>query len=102
MKKILNTFYKSKIFIAVISSFVALSCNEFLDVDTDTDSPTVAATTELLTNIQLGLSSTNDFDLYSGNILITYTHQFTFREEQDQYGAKADNINMNNEWETLI
>ncbi|WP_298369809.1 SusD/RagB family nutrient-binding outer membrane lipoprotein [uncultured Lutibacter sp.] len=99
MKKILNTFYKSKIFIAVISSFVALSCNEFLDVDTDTDSPTVAATTELLTNIQLGLSSTNDFDLYSGNILITYTHQFTFREEQDQYGAKADNINMNNEWD---
>ncbi len=78
-----------------------LGCEKYLDVDTDTDSPTTAPLGQLLTNIEVGVSTTTDFRLWSGDILQVYTHQFTAREEQDQYGTKADNINVNNDWDII-
>ena len=66
MKKILNTIFYSKFFIALIGSFIVLSCNEFLDVDTDTDSPTVAPIAELLPGVQLGVANQSDFGNYLG------------------------------------
>lgn len=99
MKKILYKFNMSKFIIALMVTALVSSCQTYLDVDTDTDSPTVAPISELLPNIQIGLSSTNDFQNYSANMLSAYTHQMTFREDQDQYGTKPGDINMNNEWD---
>lgn len=101
MKKTIVTFRHSKLIILFIASLFVLSCNEYLDVDTDTDNPTVAPSNQLLPNIQLGVTNSNDYNFYSADILSVYTHQFCAREEQDQYGAKADNILMNNEWNNI-
>ncbi len=101
MKKILNTNFYSKFFIALIGSFIVLSCDEYLDVDTDYDSPTVAPSAEILPNIQVGFSSQSEWNFFSANILSTFTHQSTFREDQDQYGTKADNTSLNNEWNSV-
>lgn len=76
-----------------------LGCEKYLDVDTDTDSPTTAPLGQLLTNIQVGVGTSVDFRLWSGDMLQVYTHQFTAREEQDQYGTKADNVLLNNDWD---
>ncbi len=78
-----------------------ISCEKYLDVDTDTDSPTTAPLGQLMTNIDIAVANTLDFRLWSGDMLSVYTHQFTAREEQDQYGTKADNINLNNDWDTI-
>ncbi|MEO1011741.1 MAG: SusD/RagB family nutrient-binding outer membrane lipoprotein [Bacteroidota bacterium] len=73
-------------------------CEKYLDVDEDTDAPITAPLNQLLTGIDRGVAQLADFRLWSGDILQVYTHQFTAREEQDQYGARADNINANNDW----
>ena len=83
----------------VLSAIFLLSaCDKYLDVDTDTDNPTTAPLSQLLTNIQLAVSNTGDFQFYSGDMLQVYTHQLCAREEQDQYGTKADNVLLNNDW----
>lgn len=102
MKNIIkNTFRKTKFFIALFFSLLVLSCSDYLDVDTDTDNPTVAPLNQLLTGIEINIGSVADFQFFSADILQVYTHQFTAREEQDQYGAKADNILMNNDWNNV-
>ena len=76
-----------------------ITCDEYLDVDTDTDNPTSAPLNQLLTNIEVNhIATLADFRIWSGDILQVYTHQFTAREEQDQYLAKADNVLMGNDW----
>ncbi len=102
MKNIIkNTFHKSKFLLACSILFLALSCSEYLDVDTDTDNPTVAPINQLLTGIEVNIGQVADFQFFSGDILQVYTHQFTAREEQDQYGTKADNILINNDWNNV-
>ncbi|WP_299245163.1 SusD/RagB family nutrient-binding outer membrane lipoprotein [uncultured Aquimarina sp.] len=96
-----NILYKWKFFIAISCSFMVLSCSDYLDVDTDTDNPTVASISQLLTGIEVNIGSVADFQFFSANILQVYTHQFTSRGEQDQYGTKADNILMNNDWNNV-
>lgn len=99
MKNIIkNKFHKSKLFIPFLFALLVFGCTEYLDVDTDEDNPTVAPLNQILTNIQLGINNTADWNNQPADILTVYTHQMTAREEQDQYGAKADNIIMNNEW----
>lgn len=78
-----------------------LSCNDYLDVNTDKDNPTTAPLNLLLTNTQVSLNNTTDFLNYSGSVLQVYTHQMTVREEQDQYGAKVNNTGIQNEWQNL-
>ena len=80
------------------TAMLFLSCSDYLDVDKDTDNPTIAPLSLLLTNIETSLDANGDFLNYTGNILQVYTHQMTVREEQDQYGTRVDNINMLNEW----
>lgn len=98
LKKIKNN--KSKIVLLFIS-MLFLSCNDYLDVNTDKDNPTTAPLNLLLTNTQVSLNNTTDFLEYSGSVLQVYTHQMTAREEQDQYGAKVNNTGMQNEWQNL-
>ena len=94
-KKINNN--KGK-FALLIASVFAISCSDFIDVDKDTDNPTVAPLNLLLTGTQVDLNDVTDFQNFTGTILSVYTHQGTSREEQDQYGTKSDNITMNNDW----
>lgn len=98
LKKIKNN--KSKIVLLFIP-MLFLSCNDYLDVNTDKDNPTIAPLNLLLTNTQVSLNNTTDFFDYSGSVLQVYTHQMTAREEQDQYGAKVNNTGMQNEWQNL-
>lgn len=98
MKKIFN----SKLGVALLFSAMAFTaCDNYLDVDTDEDSPTTAPLPLLLTSTQVNLNNVTDFQFYTGDILAVYTHQMVVREEQDQYGTKVDNILMRNEWENI-
>ncbi|MEL1240041.1 SusD/RagB family nutrient-binding outer membrane lipoprotein [Flavobacterium flavipallidum] len=75
-----------------------LSCENYLDVDTDKDYPTVAPLNFLLTNTQVSISAIGGYNDNMGRILSTYTHQFTSREDEDQYGVKVDDIPLENDW----
>lgn len=98
LKNIKNN--KTKV-VLLLTSILFLSCNDYLDVDTDKDNPTNAPLNLLLTNIEVNLNKVTDFQDYTGDILQVYTHQITVREEQDQYGAKVNNVNMQNDWDNL-
>lgn len=91
----------TKYFLSVIILLISLGCEQYLDVDTDTDNPTVAPLNQLLPNIEIATSSMVDYNFWSGDMLSVYTHQTVAREEQDQYGTKADNILLNNDWNNL-
>jgi len=96
MKLLKNTKYG----IAVLfTAMLFTGCDNYLDVNDDKDAPTKAPLNLLLTNTQRSLGATTDFQFYAGDILQVYTHQMVVREEQDQYGTKVDNINLNNEWD---
>lgn len=98
--KLLKKTKKNKIALLFIC-MLFLSCNDYLDVNTDKDNPTSAPLNFLLTSIEVNVNNTTDFLNYTGDILQVYTHQITVREEQDQYGAKVDNANMQNDWQNL-
>ncbi|GAA3602642.1 SusD/RagB family nutrient-binding outer membrane lipoprotein [Flavivirga amylovorans] len=72
-----------------------------MDVDTDTDNPTVAPINQLLPNIEITVALLADWNNFSGEVLGTQTHQGVSRSEQDQYGTKADNITLNNDWNNV-
>lgn len=78
-----------------------LSCSDFIDVDKDTDNPTNAPLSLLLTNIEVGVNDVTDYQFYTGTILSVYTHQMTSREEYDQYGMRVNNISLSNEWNNI-
>ncbi len=96
-----NTFHKSTFFVALALSFFFAGCSDYLDVNTDTDSPVVAPIHQLLPNVQLGVRNFNDFEFYSAEVLSVYVHQFTTREDPDQYGARPSNTFMSNEWNNV-
>ncbi|CAI8205903.1 MAG: Uncharacterised protein [Formosa sp. Hel1_33_131] len=88
-----------KIFLyLILFTSLLFDCSDYLDVDTDTDRPTTATLPQLLSQIGVQTGRINDFRLWSGDILQVYTHQLTAREDQDQYGANADDVLMNNDW----
>ena len=92
------TNYKKLILLFFFSASLLISCDDYLDVNTDTDNPTEAPLNQLLTNIEIGVGSAVDFNNLSGDNLATYMHQFTQREEADQYGVQAASIRLGNEW----
>lgn len=79
-------------------SLTLTSCEEYLDVDTDTDNPTEAPLNLLLTGIQVDMNNVSNFNGSAGSVLAVYTHQMSVREEEDQYGARVDNPGVSNEW----
>ena len=89
---------KHLVITGLLLAFSIVSCEDYLDVNTDTDNPTVAPINQLLTNVQLGVSSTTNFNNLTGDFLSVYTHQFTSREQGDQYGVTAASIVLQNEW----
>ncbi len=101
MKNIIYKWYVKHCLLLLFVAFAVTSCDQYLDVDTDTDSPTVAPLNQLLPQVQLTIGQMGDFNNLSGEIIQVYTHQLTAREEQDQYGSKAGNILMNNDWNNV-
>ncbi|MFD2727062.1 SusD/RagB family nutrient-binding outer membrane lipoprotein [Hyunsoonleella rubra] len=100
-----NSSFKKyfKYFLSALILSVTFGCDKYLDVDTDEDNPTVAPLNLLLTDIQYNtIANAGNFNFWSADLISVYTHQFTAREEQDQYGIKADNVNLNNEWENTF
>ncbi len=99
---IINKMFKMSFLLAISSLLiVCVSCDDYLDVDEDNDNPIIAPTGQLFTNVILTVGTMGDFRLYSGETLQVYTHQFVVREDPDQYGTKADDISVNNDWENL-
>jgi hypothetical protein len=101
MKPIIKIKNNTTKMIVLFSSLLFLSCNDYMDVNTDKDNPTTAPLNFLLTGTQADLNATTNFLNESGNVLQVYTHQMTAREEQDQYGAKVNNTGVQNEWQNL-
>ncbi|MDO5988433.1 SusD/RagB family nutrient-binding outer membrane lipoprotein [Flavivirga amylovorans] len=99
MKNIKFKRYHILMFLIVTVSF--FGCSRYLDVDTDTDNPTVAPINQLLPNIEITVALLADWNNFSGEVLGTQTHQGVSRSEQDQYGTKADNITLNNDWNNV-
>jgi len=79
-------------------ALISISCENYLDVNTDKDNPTSAPLNQLLTNVELGVATTTDFNNLMGDILATYVHQHVSREDDDQYGLPPNSITLQNEW----
>lgn len=100
--KLLKTIKNNKSSIVLLGlTMTFLSCSDFIDVDTDTDNPTNAPLSLLLTNIEVNVNNVTDYQFYTGTILEVYTHQMTTREEYDQYGTRVNNIALLNEWNNI-
>lgn len=100
MKNIFKKHLKSStVLMAALVSLLFYNCNDYLDVNTDPNNPTVAPLDQLLTNVEGNFNAITDFNLYVAEVLSVYTHQFTVREEQDQYGTKQDNGFVQNSWD---
>lgn len=98
-KNMKKQFHRSKFIVALTLSVLFVGCSDYLDVDTDTDAPVSAPIDQLLPGSQLGVGNFSDFRLWSGEVLSVYVHQFTTREDPDQYGARPSNFSITNEWD---
>lgn len=101
MKNIKLKKYIRYFLFTLVSSVFFTGCNDYLDVDTDTDNPTVAPLNQLLPNIEITVGNLADYNFFSGDMLSVYTHQHVHREEQDQYGTTAGNTLLNNDWNNV-
>jgi hypothetical protein len=100
--KLFNHIKKNKtVLVLLTASALFSSCSDYLDVDKDTDDPTVAQLSQLLTSIETTVADIGDFNNYTGGLIATYTHQMTSREEEDQYGLKVGNIAVRNDWDAI-
>jgi hypothetical protein len=102
--KLFNDIKKNKailVLLTITTLFSSSSCSNYLDVDKDTDNPTVAPLNNLLTSIETNIGLIGDFDDNTGRALSTYTHQMTSREDEDQYGLQVGDIPVNNDWDAI-
>lgn len=98
MRKQLNI---SKILVAITLPVLIWGCSDYLDVDTDTDAPVVAPIEQLLPSVQQGIGNFGNHRLWSGAILGVYMHQFSTREDADQYNTKPAELLIENEWDNV-
>ena len=100
MKNIFKINLKgSTVFAAALVSLLFYNCSDYLDVNTDPNNPTTAPLDQLLTNIETNFNDITEFEFFSAEILSAYVHQFTYRDEQDQYGTRQDNSYIQNTWD---
>jgi len=100
MKNIFKINLKSRTMFAVaLVSLLFYNCSDYLDVNTDPNNPTTAPLDQLLTDTERNFNLITEFRLYMAEELSAYVHQFTFREEQDQYGTRQDNADIQNTWD---
>lgn len=99
----MKNIFKSKIknalvFTLTLASLVFYNCGDYLDVNNDPNNPTSAPLDQLLTDVERNFNDITNFELYIAEELSAYIHQFVYREEQDQYGTKQDNGDIQNSW----
>ena len=100
MKNIFKINLKSRTMFAVaLVSLLFYNCSDYLDVNTDPNNPTTAPLDQLLTDTERNFNLITEFRVYMAEELSAYVHQFTFREEQDQYGTRQDNTDIQNSWD---
>lgn len=75
------------------------NCSDYLDINTDPNNPTTAPLDQLLTNVEGSFNQITEFELFIAEELSCYVHQIVYREEQDQYGTKQDNADVQNSWD---
>lgn len=92
---------KIKTIIILTISFLFIGCSDYLDVDKDTDNPTVAPLNYLLTATQVDMSDIGDYNNNAGSIYSVYVHQMCDRGSADQYGARVDDIPIGNDWAAI-
>jgi len=86
-------------FALALVSLLFYNCSDYLDVNTDPNNPTTAPLDQLLTDAETNFNLITEFRVYMAEELSAYVHQFTFREEQDQYGTQPDNADIQNSWD---
>ncbi|WP_025763872.1 SusD/RagB family nutrient-binding outer membrane lipoprotein [Dyadobacter tibetensis] len=96
---------KNSIIYLMAVLFVLSGCTEnFLDINTDPNSPTDISVSQLLPSAERGLAAvighTNDARGARGitTVLSVYMHQTVVRETPDQYGATGSEFNINGSW----
>lgn len=99
MKNILKSKIKHSVLLFSFFSLLLTNCESYLDVNDDPNNPTTAPLSQLLTDVELNFNEITNFRVYMAEELSAYVHQFVFREEQDQYGTKQDNLDIKNSWD---
>ncbi|PWJ59211.1 SusD-like starch-binding protein associating with outer membrane [Dyadobacter jejuensis] len=95
------------IYIVFILSVLSGCTKDFLDVNTDPNSPTDISVHQLLPSAERGLAAvlgyTNDARGARGisTVLSVYMHQIVVRETPDQYGATGSEFNINGSWKGM-
>lgn len=95
------------IYILPLLAVALASCNkDFLDINTNPNSPTSIEISRLLPTVQRGIADALVTDGTGNNgglsqILAVYMHQMTTREEPDQYGAVSSNFYLNLPWDKV-
>lgn len=95
--KLFNSI-KNKTLALSVLGLIAVSCTDYLDVDTDTDKPKIAKLSSLLTATQVDLSDIGDYYLYGGQNYSVLVHQMCDRGGADQYNLRANDNNVTNDW----
>ena len=80
-------FYIKTFTALVMFALVLPSCQKFLDVNKNLNSPTAVPVSLLLSNAELAISGNVALGTGLGNIAAVYTHQITGRVGADRYGA---------------
>lgn len=87
------------VFSIALASLLLYNCSDYLDINKDPNNPTTAPLSQLLTNVEQNFNNITEFRVYIAEELSAYVHQFSFREEQDGYGTKQDNGDIQNSWD---
>lgn len=89
-------------YILGIASLLLPSCSDYFDINTDPNNPSDVDYTTLVPTIQL--YGTRALCTSSGlsNELIVYTHQFSTREEANEYGVTGADFYTTYGWQYII
>jgi len=95
---------KLKYILPAVLLFTA--CKKQLDINTDPNNPAEVAVSKLLPRVEQSLGNSlvsGSTDTESGltQILGTYMHQFSTRENPDQYGAVGSDFTLQTSWTTM-
>ena len=99
MKLFKNNIVFKTALVLLLTSLTFTGCSDYLDVDTDTDDPKVVDNGPLLTSIEITVGNLTDFRFGGGQLFAVYTHQQTARGNEDQYAAKVNDGNVDNDWQ---
>lgn len=91
---------KLKYIIPVVLLF-ATACKKQLDINTDPNNPSTIAVSKLLPLVEKELGHSLATGEGLSQILGTYTHQLTTREDPDQYGSTGNDFNIQTAWTSM-